>query len=53
MGYPLPLARKSVWQFLNRTADPRLSMLQKFADALGVPLSELFTNKPKGRKSTK
>jgi hypothetical protein len=33
-------ARKSAWQYLNRTADPRLSMLRKFAQAVGVPVAE-------------
>ena len=42
MGYPPATARKSAWQFINKTNDPRLSMLRKFADALGVKLSALF-----------
>ena len=39
MGYPEESARKSVWQFL-KTADPRLSMLRRFAKALGVPVED-------------
>ncbi len=42
MGYPPATARKSVWQFLNRTADPRLSMLRKFAAAVGVKVQDLI-----------
>jgi len=50
MGYAGDVARKSAWQFLNKTADPRLSMLRKFAQAVGVPVAELFTEeKKKGR----
>lgn len=41
MGYSQEVARKSAWQFVRRTNDPRLSMLRRFADAVGVPLSEL------------
>jgi transcriptional regulator with XRE-family HTH domain len=41
MGYEGDTARKSAWQFLNKTADPRLSMLQKFADALGITMVDL------------
>jgi transcriptional regulator with XRE-family HTH domain len=41
MGYEGDTARKSAWQFLNKTTDPRLSMLQKFADAMGVTLVDL------------
>ena len=41
MGYEGDTARKSAWQFLNKTVDPRLSMLQRFADALNVSLVDL------------
>jgi transcriptional regulator with XRE-family HTH domain len=41
MGYAGDTARKSAWQFLNKTADPRLSMLRKFAEAIGVSLDGL------------
>jgi transcriptional regulator with XRE-family HTH domain len=47
MGYEGDMARKSAWQFLNKTADPRLSMLRRFAVAVGVPVSELVTEKKK------
>lgn len=43
MGYEGDAARKSAWQFLNKTRDPRLSMLQRFSDAIGVSLRELFS----------
>jgi transcriptional regulator with XRE-family HTH domain len=41
MGYGEETARKSAWQFLNKTRDPRLSMLRKFARAVGVRLRDL------------
>ena len=41
MGYPEESARKSVSQFL-RGHDPRISMIRRFADALGIPLSRLL-----------
>ena len=42
MGYPDGSARKSAWQFLNNTNNPRISMLRRFAEAIGVPLTKLF-----------
>jgi transcriptional regulator with XRE-family HTH domain len=41
MGYAGDTARKSAWQFLNKTTDPRLSMLEKFAEALDITLVDL------------
>jgi transcriptional regulator with XRE-family HTH domain len=41
MGYGKTTARKSAWQFLNKTADPRLSMLDRFAEALSVTLADI------------
>ena len=41
MGYPANSARKSAWQFLAKTTDPRLSMLRRFAKAIGVSMNEL------------
>jgi transcriptional regulator with XRE-family HTH domain len=35
-------ARQSAWQFLHRTADPRLSMLLRFAEAIGVEVKDLL-----------
>ena len=52
MGYEGDVARKSAWQFLNKTTDPRLSMLRRFADARGIPLEELIAE-PKTGKSKK
>jgi transcriptional regulator with XRE-family HTH domain len=40
MGYPEDSARKSVSQFF-KTTDPRLSMLRRFAKAMGVSVEEL------------
>jgi len=48
MGYSGDVARKSAWQFLNKTADPRLSMVRKFAAAVGVSLADLFSDQKKG-----
>lgn len=42
MGYPKESARKSAWQFLNKTSDPRVSMLRRFADAVGCSVKSLF-----------
>jgi transcriptional regulator with XRE-family HTH domain len=41
MGYSGEAARKSAWQFLHKTTDPRLSMLTRFAEALNVTLADL------------
>jgi transcriptional regulator with XRE-family HTH domain len=50
MGYSGGVARKSAWQFLHKTCDPRLSMLRKFAQAVGVPVAALLAEeKKKGR----
>ena len=42
MGYKADTARKSAWQFVARTTDPRLSMLLKFAEAMGIDAKELL-----------
>jgi transcriptional regulator with XRE-family HTH domain len=42
MGFAPAVARKSVWQLLNKIDDPKLSTLRNFATALGVPMSEFF-----------
>jgi transcriptional regulator with XRE-family HTH domain len=42
MGYEGDVARKAAWQFLRKTADPRLSMLRRFAKAVGVAVKDLF-----------
>jgi len=42
MGFSSSVARKSVWQLLNKIDDPKVSTLRKFAAALGVPMSEFF-----------
>ncbi len=42
MGYEGDMARKAAWQFLNKTADPRLSMLRRFAKAIGLSVQELL-----------
>lgn len=34
-------ARKSAWQFIQKTNDPRISMVRKFAAAVGVSLKSL------------
>ncbi len=40
MGYPVDSARKSVSQFL-KSNDPHISMLRRFAKAVGVAVSTL------------
>jgi transcriptional regulator with XRE-family HTH domain len=42
MGYPQGSARKSAWQFMHKTKDPRLSMLRRFAQAAGISLRGLL-----------
>jgi transcriptional regulator with XRE-family HTH domain len=42
MGYDPDVARKSAWQFLNKTSDPRLSMLRRFAAALKIDVKDLL-----------
>jgi transcriptional regulator with XRE-family HTH domain len=49
MGYKGDIARKSAWQFVDKTNDPRFSMVRKFATALGITLEELVAEKKKAR----
>ena len=42
-------ARKSAWQFLKKTDDPRLSILNRFAQALEISLAELISNPERKR----
>ena len=42
MGYPEETARKSAWQFISKTSDPRLSMLRRFAGAMNLPVMDLI-----------
>ena len=41
MGYAAPVARQSAWQFLH-SGDPQISMLRRFAEAMGVSLTRLL-----------
>jgi predicted lysophospholipase L1 biosynthesis ABC-type transport system permease subunit len=41
MGYTEANARKSAWQFLQKTTDPRVSMLARFAEALNISIVDL------------
>jgi hypothetical protein len=34
--------RQSAWQFLNKTADPRLSMLLRFAEAISADPKDIL-----------
>ena len=45
MGADPATARQSAWQFISKTADPRISMLRRFAKAMGISLSELIGEK--------
>lgn len=47
MGYSEESARKSAWQFIKKTDDPRLSMLRRFADAMGIDVQELVSDESK------
>jgi transcriptional regulator with XRE-family HTH domain len=44
MGHSGDVARKSAWQFLNKTHDHRVSGLRKFAEAVGVQVVDLFAD---------
>src|ERR1700730_14128534 len=44
MGYPEETARQSAWQFM-KTNDPRMSMLRKFAEAMGIGLDHVTTRR--------
>jgi transcriptional regulator with XRE-family HTH domain len=48
MGYPAESARKSAWQFM-KTGDPRVSMIVRFADALGIEAADLLPKSDKSR----
>jgi transcriptional regulator with XRE-family HTH domain len=41
MGYDADIARQSAFQFLH-AKDPHISMLRRFAKAVGVPLKKLI-----------
>lgn len=45
MGADAGTARQSAWQFISKTADPRISMLRRFAKAMGMRLAELVSEK--------
>jgi transcriptional regulator with XRE-family HTH domain len=49
MGIDAKTARMSAWQFLNKTTDPRLSMLLKFCAALDLSIDEFLAEKKKSR----
>ena len=49
MGHAGDVARKAAWQFLNKTSDPRISTLRRFAAAMGISLEELIAEKKPGR----
>ena len=43
MRYEKEAARTSAWQFLNRTNDPKISVLRRFAEALNISVEALFS----------
>jgi transcriptional regulator with XRE-family HTH domain len=42
MGNDSATARQAAWQLFNKTPDPRLSTIEKLAEALGVTVKDLF-----------
>ncbi len=50
-GYPPDVARKAAWQFLKKTSDPRLSMLKRFAKAMGISIEELVVESKRAGRS--
>lgn len=51
MGAAEPSARMTAWQFLNKTTDPRLSMVFRFCEAISVPPEKLLAKKKKKQHS--
>ncbi|MSQ96123.1 MAG: XRE family transcriptional regulator [Gemmataceae bacterium] len=49
MGADPKTARMTVWQFLRRSTDPRLSMLLRFCESLELPIEDLLSEKKKSR----
>jgi hypothetical protein len=47
MGYTGETARKAAWQFIKKTTDPHISMLRRFAKAMGVTIEELVGERKK------
>jgi transcriptional regulator with XRE-family HTH domain len=45
MGADPGTARQTAWQFITKTGDPRISMLRRFAKAMGLTLQELISEK--------
>jgi hypothetical protein len=52
MGYPPETARQSAFQFM-KSGDPRISMLRRFADAMGVALADLTDPTKKKKRSAR
>ncbi|MEX1098004.1 MAG: helix-turn-helix transcriptional regulator [Planctomycetales bacterium] len=46
MGYPPATARQSVYQFL-KGGDPQISMLRRFAEAMGISIHTLLRDEPR------
>ena len=51
MGYPVETARMSAWQFIQKTSDPRMSMLRRFAKAMRIPIETLVAERSAKKKS--
>ncbi len=49
MGIESETARMSAWQFLNKTTDPRMSMMLKFCAAVKIPIEEFLAEKKRSR----
>ena len=45
MGADPGTARQTAWQFITKTGDPRISMLRRFARAMGMSLEDLLNDK--------
>jgi transcriptional regulator with XRE-family HTH domain len=50
MGYEGGTARKSAWQFIDKTNDPRVSMLRRFAKAISISLEELISEQAPAKR---
>ena len=50
MGADPDTARMTAWQFLRKSTDPRLSMVVRFCEALGISIGELTGEKKRKKQ---
>ena len=52
MGYGAEIARQSAFQFM-KAGDPRISMLRRFAAAMGITVAELCDGSAQRKKAAR